>query len=154
MRKTIAMALAAAVSTAMVASIDVQAKGGGSATLMPAADLKWSDVDGFPGLKVSFLQGDAMKGANHIMLKLPGGFSAPLHHHTADHYVTVLTGTLVLTVDGKETKLPAGSYFAFTGKKQHLTKCDAGADCTLFIDNRAKWDVVPEGDKKAPAKKM
>lgn len=152
MRKTIAMALAAAVSTAMVASIDAHAKGG-TATLMPAADLKWADVNGFPGLKVAYLRGDAAKGANHIMLKLPGGFSAPLHHHSADHYVSVVTGTLVLTVDGKETKLPAGSYFAFMGKKQHLTKCDAGADCTLFIDNRAKWDVIPEGDKAVPAKK-
>ena len=67
--------------------------------------------------------------------------------------MTVVTGTLVLTVDGKDTKLPPGSYFAFTGKKSHFTKCDAGADCTLFIDNRAKWDVVPEGDKAVPAKK-
>ena len=152
MRKKIAMALAAAVSTGMFAPIDAHAKGG-TATLMPAADLKWSDVDGFPGLKVAYLRGDAAKAANHIMLRLPGGFSAPLHHHSADHYVTVVTGTLVLTVDGKETKLPSGSYFAFTGKKQHLTKCDAGADCTLFIDNRGKWDVIPAGDKAAPAKK-
>ena len=60
---------------------------------------------------------------------------------------------VVKIVDGKETKLQPGSYFAFTGMKQHLTKCEAGSDCTLFIDNRAKWDVIPEGDKAAPAKK-
>ena len=151
MRKAIAVAVAAALTMAASGLIEAHAKGG--ATLTPAADMKWSDVEGFPGLKVAYLRGDAAKSANHIMLKLPGGFSAPLHHHSADHYVSVVTGTLVLTVDGKETKLPPGSYFAFTGKKQHLTKCDAGADCTLFIDNRAKWDVVPEGDKAAPAKK-
>ena len=153
MRKTIALAVAAVLSAVTAAPTAALAKGGGSATLMSAADLKWGDVDGAPGLKVAFLRGDAAKGANHIMLKLPGGFSAPLHHHSADHYVTVVAGTLVLTVDGKETRLPPGSYFAFTGKKQHLTKCDAGSDCTLFIDNRAKWDVVPAADKAALAKK-
>ncbi len=152
MRKTNALALAAALTAVIAAPMDSMAKGG-HATLVPAADVKWSDVEGFPGVKVSTLQGDAAKGANHIMMKLPGGFSAPLHHHSSDHYVTVVTGTLVLTVDGKETKLPPGSYFSFTGKKQHLTKCDAGADCTLSLDNRGKWDIVPEADKKAPAKK-
>ena len=151
MRNMIAVAMAAALTAATVAPIEAGAKGG-SATLTPAADMKWTDVEGFPGVKVAALQGDPAKGANHVMLKLPSGFSAPLHHHTADHYVTVVTGTLVLTVDGKETKLPPGSYFAFMGKKSHLTKCEAGADCTVFIDNRAKWDVVPE-DKAAPVKK-
>ena len=57
--------------------------------------------------------------------------------------VLVLAGTLVLTVDGKESKLPAGSYFAFTGKKPHATSCDAAADCILQIDARGKWDVKP-----------
>jgi hypothetical protein len=60
-------------------------------------------------------------------------------------------------VDGKETKLPPGSYFQFTGKKPHMTRCDAGADCMLFIDSRGKWDILPEEGKspaKAPGKKM
>ena len=78
-------------------------------------------------------------------------FAAPLHHHTADHYVTVVSGTLILIVDGKENKLPAGSYFSFTGKAKHETKCDAGAECVLFVDARGKWDVVPEEAPKKPA---
>ena len=67
--------------------------------------------------------------------------------------MTVVSGTLVLAVDGKETRLPPGSYFAFTGKKQHLTKCEAGADCVLFADARGKWDVVPDEGKPAAKKK-
>ena len=59
----------------------------------------------------------------------------------------------MLTVDGKESKLGPGSYFSFTGKKPHATKCDAAADCVLEIDARSKWDVVPakkpSADKKA-----
>jgi quercetin dioxygenase-like cupin family protein len=128
-----------------------QAKGG-TANLIPASDMKWNDVPDFPGVKMAVLQGDPGKGASHFMMKLPGGFTSPVHHHSSDHYVTVVSGAMTFTVDGKDTKLPAGSYFAYTGKKTHLTKCDAGADCVLSVDTRGKWDVVPE-DKGAAKKK-
>lgn len=148
MRKTIAAAFALTMTVAVGMSSalakDVIKEKGGSATLIPAANLKWTDVPGFAGVQMAVLQGDPGKGAHHAMLKLPGGFTAPLHHHTADHYVTVVAGTVVLTVDGRDTRLPAGSYFSFTGKKQHLTRCDAGADCILSSDARKAWDVLPE----------
>lgn len=124
-------------------------KKGGTAMLIPADDIKWVDVPQMAGVKMAVVQGDATKGAHHSFVKLPAGFTAPLHHHTADHYATVLSGTMVFTVDGKEQRLPAGSYFSFTGKRPHVTKCDAGADCVIYNDVRAKWDVVPE-DGKSP----
>ena len=127
-------------------------KAGGTAVLIPASDLKWGDVAGFQGVKMAVVEGDPAKGPNHFMIKFTGGFAAPLHHHSSDHHVSVLSGTVVLTVDGKENKLPAGSYFSFKGKKQHMTKCEAGADCLLAVDSRGKWDVVPE-EAKADAKK-
>ena len=111
--------------------------------------MKWADVPNFPGLKMAVVQGDPGKGASHFMMKFPGGFVSPPHHHSTDHYVTVVSGTMSFTVDGKDTKLPAGSFFSYTGKKQHITKCEAGADCVLAIDARGKWDVVPEADKGA-----
>ena len=106
----------------------------------------------FPGIKMAVLQGDPGKGAAHFMMKLPGGFVSPVHHHSSDHYVTVISGTMTFTIDGKDTKLPAGSYFSYTGKKQHITKCETGADCVLSIDTRGKWDIVPEKDKPAAKK--
>jgi len=151
MDKRIAPILAMALAT-MAFAPQADAKGGGTATLIPAGDMKWNDVPDFPGLKMAVLGGDPGKGASHFMIKLPGGFVAPLHHHSSDHYVTVVSGNVTFTVDGKDTKLPAGSYFSYTGKKQHVTKCDAGADCVLSIDTRGKWDVVPE-DKAAAKKK-
>jgi quercetin dioxygenase-like cupin family protein len=126
---------------------------GGTAMMIPAADLKWNDVPGFAGVKMAVLEGNPSKGPAHFMMKFDGGFAAPLHHHSSDHHVSVLAGTLVLTVDGKEHKFPAGSYFAFKGRKPHMTKCDAGADCVLSIDSRGKWDVVPEEGKAAGKKK-
>ena len=147
-----AMTLALAVGgfAPLVAAKD--AKKSGSAVLIPASDLKWNDVPGFAGVKMAVMDGDPAKGPHHSMLKFAGGFSADLHHHSSDHYGTVLSGTLVLTVDGKENKLPAGSHFSFKGKKPHATKCEAGADCVLSMDARGKWDVVATGAKPAAKK--
>jgi quercetin dioxygenase-like cupin family protein len=125
---------------------------GGNAVLIPTSDLKWSDVPGFPGVQMAVLEGNPAKGPHHSMLKFAGGFAAPLHHHSSDHYGTVVTGTLVLTVDGKERRLPAGSYFSFKGKKQHMTRCETGADCVLSMAPLGKWDVVPEKGKPAAKK--
>jgi quercetin dioxygenase-like cupin family protein len=127
-----------------------EAKGGGKAVLTPAGDIQWQDVPGFPGVKMAVVEGDVAKGAHHAFLKFAAGFAAPIHHHTARHFVTVVAGTLILTVEGKETKLPPGSYFAFSGGKLHATKCSAGADCVLFLDTRGKWDVIAEKSAKAP----
>jgi quercetin dioxygenase-like cupin family protein len=124
----------------------------GKAVLLPASEIKWADVAGFPGLKMAVLRGDPAKGAHHAMMKFPAGFASPPHHHSADHYVTVVSGTMLFTVDGKDTRLPPGSFFSYTGMKAHITKCEAGADCVLALDTRGKWDIVPEKEK-ASAKK-
>jgi quercetin dioxygenase-like cupin family protein len=126
-------------------------KGSKGVILLPAADLKWNDVPDMKGVQIAVADGDPSKGASHFFIKFAGGFAAPLHHHTANHSVTVVAGTVALTVDGTEHKLPAGSFFAFSNKTKHTTSCVAGADCVLSVDARGKWDVKIEGDK--PAKK-
>ncbi|HKO89963.1 MAG TPA: cupin domain-containing protein [Polyangiaceae bacterium] len=122
-----------------------------SAVLIPAANVQWSAVPGAAGVQIAAVDGDPSKGPSHFFLKFNSGFAAPLHHHSAEHFVTVVAGTLLLTVDGKEQRLPPGSYFTFAGKKPHMTSCAAGVDCVLSMDVRGKWDVVPED--KATAKK-
>ncbi|WP_243286598.1 cupin domain-containing protein [Geothrix terrae] len=127
-------------------------KKAGTAVLLPAGDIQWTDVPDVPGAQMATLDGDPTKGAGHFLIKLKDGFVAPLHHHTSDHFATVLSGTMSFTVDGKETLLPAGSFFVFKGKKEHITKCMPGADCVLSVDVRGKWDVVPEKAESAAKK--
>jgi quercetin dioxygenase-like cupin family protein len=121
----------------------------GGALLVPAADIKWTDVPDMTGVQLGAVEGDPSKGPSHFFIKFAGGFSAPLHHHTANHFVTVVAGTLALTVDGTEQKLPPGSFFGFSKKTKHATACVAGADCVLSVDARGKWDVLIEGQKTA-----
>jgi quercetin dioxygenase-like cupin family protein len=82
------------------------------------------------------------KGASRFYLKYAAGFAAPVHHHSPDHYVTTVAGNLVLIADGKEHRLPPGSYFAFTGKAKHAARCEGTEACVMFIDARGPWDVV------------
>lgn len=147
MRKRVPAALALAFAAMALTASPKEAKKAATVVLLPAGDLKWNDVPDFPGVKMAVLDGNPAKGAGHFLIKLQDGFAAPLHHHSSDHFVTVVSGTLSLTVDGKETKLPAGSFFLFRGKKEHITKCEPGADCVLSVDVRGKWDVVPEKAK-------
>jgi quercetin dioxygenase-like cupin family protein len=125
-----------------------QAKRAG-AVFQPSSDLKWTDVPNFQGVKMAVVEGDPAKGPAHFFIKFEPGFTAPRHHHTADHHATVVAGTLVLTVDDGERRLPPGSFFTFTGKAKHATKCEPGAECVLLIDARGKWDVLVEGAGKA-----
>ena len=139
----------AGLSWSFAPGVQAADKGSKGALIVPASDLKWTDVPEMAGVQMAAVDGDPLKGPSHFLVKFVGGFVAPVHHHTSNHSVTVVAGTLVLTVDGKEQKLPAGSFFSFSKKTKHATSCAAGADCVLSIDSRGKWDVVVEGDKAA-----
>jgi quercetin dioxygenase-like cupin family protein len=141
------IAKAAVVGAALLVPWMAEAKDKGKAAFAPVGDLKWSDIPDRPGFQVSPVQGDPSKGAARFFVKLPGNATVPLHHHTGDHHVVVVSGTMVLN-DGQDHTLPAGSYFSFTGKKQHTTRCTDAAGCTVFIDAKGKWDVVEEKTAK------
>ena len=51
---------------------------------------------------------------------------------------------MILAIDGKDTKLPPGSFYFVKGNKIHIAKCDAGAECIMTIDVRGKWDAIPD----------
>jgi quercetin dioxygenase-like cupin family protein len=115
----------------------------GKAVTHPKGDIKWEDA-GIPGVTKAPVEGDMAKGASHFYLKYAAGLVTPVHHHSPDHYVAVVSGNLVVIADGKETKLPPGSYFALTGKEPHAARCEGAEDCVMFVDARGPWDVVPE----------
>jgi quercetin dioxygenase-like cupin family protein len=130
--------IAAAVAAALAASPAAFA----DTTVAPKANLAWTAA-GVPGVSTAAVRGNMSKGPSHFYLKYAAGFSAPVHHHSADHYVTTISGTLVLVVDGKEHRLEPGSFFAFTRKAKHAGRCEGSDDCVMFVDARGAWDVVP-----------
>ena len=147
MKKTMIVALSLLAATAYgKGKTDTSAKmnKASDAVIIEAKDMKWTETEGLKGVQSSVIEGDSAKGPHHAFMKLSSGFTAPVHHHTADHFVSVITGTVILTVDGIEHRLPAGSYFSLRNKKAHATACAEGSECLLFNDARGKWDTVPE----------
>jgi quercetin dioxygenase-like cupin family protein len=140
-RKIVVIALAITVVLAALA-----VGGGEKSVVTPKSALVWKDA-GIPGVSTAVVSGDMTKGASRFYLKYAAGFVAPAHHHSPDHYVTTISGNLMLTVDGKEHKLTPGSYFALTGKAPHVARCDGSEDCVMFVEAQAPWDVVLEEKK-------
>jgi quercetin dioxygenase-like cupin family protein len=135
------VALAAAGLVATPYAPGAFAQAAAKAVFTPSTQLEWVGA-GVPGVETAVVKGDMKRGASHFYLKYASGFVAPVHHHSPDHFVTTVAGTLVLVVDGKEHRLPAGSYFALTGKAKHAARCEGSPDCVMFVDARGPWDVV------------
>ena len=132
-------------------------KTGKAAVIVPAADLKWTDLDpaGAPGVKSADVWGDHTKGAFGGFTRFPAGFTAPLHTHTNEMKIAVISGTFIHTPEGKaEVRLGPGSYLLQPGGNyRHATSCDKASDCLFFIQSTGKFDIIPVDAGKAPAKK-
>lgn len=159
--------LAFAVSFVLAAAVLAQASGekkaksapkagGSAAVIVPAADLKWADLDPTaPGVKAADVWGDHTKGAFGGFTKFPAGFAAPLHTHTNAMKIAVISGTFIHTPEGKpEVRLGPGSYLLQPGGNyRHATACDKASECLFFIQSDGKFDLIPAEAAKAPAKK-
>jgi len=117
---------------------------GPDAILLTLADLEWIENSERPGTYQAAAEGDPDTGPAHFYLKYAKGFAGGLHSHTSDHGGWILAGTVILVIDGKETKLPPGAFYFVKGGKPHIAKCDPGAECIMTVDIRGKWDVVSE----------
>ena len=112
---------------------------------IPAADLKWADLDpaGAPGVKVAKLWGDPSNGAFGAFFKLPAGFAAPLHTHTHPMKVVIASGTYIQGPDKAPVfRLGPGSYLMQPGGNyRHTTSCDTAADCVFFVESNGAFDL-------------
>lgn len=120
--------------------------------VMPASDIKWIDLGpGAPGAKVANLWGNHTKGAFGALFKLPAGFAAPLHTHTYDMKVVIVSGTYIQAPEGKpEFRLGPGSYFLQPGGNyRHTTTCDKASDCVFLVESKGPFDFKPvDGEKR------
>ncbi|HEV8267089.1 MAG TPA: DUF4437 domain-containing protein [Thermoanaerobaculia bacterium] len=116
--------------------------------LMTPDQLKWEDNPGAPEVKVAVVWGDAKKGPHGAFHKFPAGFATPLHTHSANLKAVVISGTIIEGEDGKETKLPPGSYFMQPHTVKHTTKCDAGSECVIYATANKGFDIHMVEEKK------
>jgi quercetin dioxygenase-like cupin family protein len=129
-------------------------KGGKSFVVWPAADMKWVALpDAPPGPMLSVISGDPTKGAYTAIEKFPGGFSAPMHTHPADHKAVIISGTWIHGEPGKpDVRLGPGSYLFQPAGQKHTTACDAASECVFFIESSGKFGLKLVEEMNKPAK--
>ena len=117
---------------------------------MAREELKWVDLGGGP--KLGVLTGDKDKGPHLSLMRLPGGFESPWHSHSGDYEAVQIAGTSRHWVKGedpaKAKRLGPGSYWSIPGGADHVSVCEKGADCTLLLIQKTKFDFVPAKDAK------
>ena len=115
--------------------------------VMPGGDLKWLELDpkGAPGVMIADVWGDHTKGAFGAFIKFPAGFAAPLHTHTSDYKIVIVSGTFIQAPEGKpEFRLGPGSYLLQPGGDyKHTTSCDKASECVVFVQGNGKFDLKP-----------
>lgn len=115
----------------------------GKSVVLSKTDLKWQAL-GNAGVAAAPVSGDMEKGPCRFFLKYPVGLVTPVHHHTADHHVTVVSGSITLTVGGKDYRLGPGAYFMLADRAMHTAKVEGQEDAIFFIQADGPWDVVME----------
>jgi hypothetical protein len=135
----------AVMAVSMVAAVSYAA-GAKKSVIMAAGELKWEPMAPGVPLQIATLWGDSTKGESGILLKTPAGFDSGMHAHTADYHAVLVSGTWIHTEEGQTEaakELVPGSYVMQAGKKMHNDACKAGADCIVFIHQKAKADFIP-----------
>ncbi|MGY3904173.1 cupin domain-containing protein [Aeromonas lusitana] len=133
---------AVVLSLSALLMIGVPAWANAGAQVMTQADLKWKEMGN--GIAAAPVSGDMTSGPSRFFLKYPAGLVTPSHHHDADHYVTLVSGAITLTVGGKAHRLGPGDYFALTDKVPHVAKVEGTEPAVFFIQADGPWNVVME----------
>ncbi len=120
------------------------AKQSGKPVFLTPSDLKWVPNPDAPTVMIAVAWGDMKTGSYGAFFKFPAGFVAPLHTHSSNMRIVVVSGTMGMAgEDGKEMTLPAGSYYTQPSTYPHVTKCEAGSACVVYVMSNGKWDIKP-----------
>jgi quercetin dioxygenase-like cupin family protein len=153
MKKHLRLFLVAGISVVAAAALyAAQAEKAAKAKPAPAkravfrtpSDMKWADIPNATGAQQSVAWGNAEKGPHGAFVKFPGGTEIPLHSHTASVRSAVISGTILHALEGQPPKeLGPGSYASIPGGVKHTTACKAGADCLIYSEWSAAFDLTP-----------
>jgi len=164
MKKILGVGIAGALlSTAFFAGLAVGKGADASIKFIPVDTQKWDDLG---GPKMATITGDYKKGPYTGLLKLPAGFTSPMHTHSGTYEAVLVEGNMTHWAKGedgtKAPKLAPGSYWTVPGKMEHISACAAGKDCVIYVWQKTKFDFTvtdaPAGagsgsGAKPPAKK-
>jgi quercetin dioxygenase-like cupin family protein len=114
--------------------------------LLPAESIPWAvEAPGQPQ-RLGKLWGERSTGPAGTLLKVPGGFVAPIHSHTADYRAVVVEGAWKHWFDenaeGAAVELRPGSYWTQAADKWHGDACVSEIPCTILLINSEPYETV------------
>jgi quercetin dioxygenase-like cupin family protein len=111
--------------------------------IMTVGDLKWIGKPEMKGATQAILWGDPTKGAFGALKKIPAGTILPWHYHTNATREVIVTGTVILEVEGQQPKeLAPQAYSMLPGGAKHTATCKAGGpDCVYFETSTGMYDL-------------
>lgn len=115
-------------------------------TLVPAERIPWAvEAPGQPQ-RLGSLWGERSTGQAGTLLRVPGGFIAPVHSHTADYRAVVIEGTWKHWFDD-DTSAPAaelrpGSYWTQAADEWHADACVSATPCTILLINSEPYTTI------------
>lgn len=108
------------------------------------------------GLQLATITGNAKKGTYVGLLKVPAGFTSPMHMHSGTYEAVEIKGTSSHWSVGEDgsaaPKMVPGSYWTVPAKAPHVSSCEKGEECLILIWQKSKFDFTQLGDdgKKLP----
>ena len=143
----------AAVSVSMVACNDrtdrpvASENKGGSPLTVSFADMKWTDLPEVKGTQFAPLSGDPKTGEFTQMRKIPAGTDNPLHTHSSEIKMVVISGVLYTGPDLASARdFGPGSVIVLPANWVHVSGCRAGSDCVFYQEGKGKFDYKPAAE--------
>jgi quercetin dioxygenase-like cupin family protein len=95
------------------------------------------------------LWGRRAEGPAGTLLKVPAGFRAPIHAHTADYRAVVIQGVwthwVPETGEGRGLELRPGAYWTQRADQMHGDACVSETECVILLINEDPYETyLPE----------
>ena len=147
--KALVAGVAMLIGLAGFAAAEKGAKAMKKDVVMTADAVAWKDGPA-KGTKMAALWGDMDKdGPYGVLIKFDAGITHPLHWHTSNLKIVVISGTFVHKPEGgQETRLGPGSYLMQAGGLKHVSGCAADAPCEFLMTSGGKFDMNIVGSSK------
>jgi len=112
---------------------------------VPVDKLPWyREAPNIPA-ELAPLWGNRSKGEAGTYLRVPGGFEAPLHYHTADYWAIVVQGEWVhwvpSTGEGRGIRLLPGAHWTQVKDQPHKDACLTATPCIIFLFNHDPYET-------------
>jgi quercetin dioxygenase-like cupin family protein len=128
----------------LILFIPTPAKGqesGGTPAHQNVEQMKFVTVPGLPACALNSVQsGDPAKGPSIILAKVATGCTIPLHWHTPNEHLMMVSGVARLEMKhGKTFTLRAGGFALMPSRHAHQFRCEQ--DCLFYVYSDAAFDI-------------